>query len=381
MKINSNTTAVITNNYLTRAENALSKSSKRLSSGYKLNHAEDNPSGYAISAKMKAQLRSIEKAQDNSADAVNFLETGEGALAEIQDMVQRMNELCVKSANGTMTSADRDAIQAEINELSAEIERTAKTVQFNDQPILDGTFELKGYTNDINVKVMGYSDETKTGKYNFDFSAMVADADGNYSGTVTAETEKGNKLAPTLEGTYDQVTGILKVESNDGTEVSFNIADKTFPPAVAPLEVDLTGMGSMRIQVGVNEGDILSLNIPEISLKKMGIEGLNVSQDTTDPAKTAQENAQEAIEKVAGALDYVSAVRSKFGAYENRLEHTIANLNVNEENLTASFSTLVDTDMAAEMTEYTRLQVLQQAGTSMLAQANQFPQEALQLLQ
>ena len=372
MKINSNTTAVITNNYLTRAENSLSLSSQRLSSGYKLNNAKDNPAGYSISAKMRAQLRSIEKAQDNSDDAVNFIETGEGALAEIQDMVQRMNELCIKSANGTMTDADRDAIQSEMDELMDEIERTADTVQFNDQSILDGTFELRGYTNDINVKVMGYSDETIAGKYNFDFSSMTADADGNYSGKVEAEQANGNKLAADLEGYYDSETGILKVTANDGTEVSFDIQDKNFPPATAPLEVDLSGIGSMRIQVGVNEGDVLSMNIPEISLKKLGIEGLDV---------TSQDSAREAIDKVSGALDYVSSVRSKFGAYENRLEHIISNLDVNEENLNSSYSTLVDTDMASEMTEYTRLQVLQQAGTSMLAQANEFPQQALQLLQ
>lgn len=370
MKINSNSTAVITGNYLLRAENALSKSTERLSSGYKINNASDNPAGYAISSKMRAQIKSLEKAANNADDAVNFIRTGEGALTEIQSMVQRMNELSVQAANGTQTTADREAIQDEIDQLSDEIERMARTVEFNDQPIINGNYEYRGYTYNVDgsgekldtptgINVLSYSDETKTGEFILNIGG-TADAP-----TVTSTPD----LATGLEASFDSDRNILTMKANDGTEVLLEMPDGY---TAGEVMLDLTGIGAMRIQVGANEGQVLEMSIPEISLKKMDIEKLDV---------TTQEGAKEAIGKVDKALDYVSAARSKFGAYENRLEHIVSSLDITTESLEGSYATLADTDMAAEMTEYTKLNVLQQAATSMLAQANQFPQQALQLLQ
>lgn len=359
MKINSNITAVITNNYLHRSEKSLSKSTERLSSGYKINNASDNPAGYAISSKMRSQLKSLEKASNNADTAVNFIQTGEGALSEMHDMIQRLNELAVKASNGTLTEADRDAVQKEVNQLCEEMERMAQTTEFNDQNIIDGNFEYRGYTDNENIKVLNYSDVTKTGTFNLTIG-------GSADAPVVTGTDD---IADGMESSFDSDTNLLTIKASDGSQI---VLDMTNGFETGDVEVNLTGIGAMRIQIGANEGQILEMNIPEISLRKMGIDNLDVM---------TQDSARESIDRISNALDYVSDVRSKFGAYENRLNHIVASLDITQESLTSSYSTIVDTDMAAEMTEFTKLQILQQAGTSMLAQANQFPQQALQLLQ
>lgn len=496
MKINSNMTAVIAGNYLMRSELSLQSSTERLSSGYKLNSAKDNPAGYAISNYMRSQLQALEKANNNANNGISVIETAEGAVAEIQEMVQRLNELAVRAATGTMSDNDRKAIQEEVDGLTAEIERTAKETDFNTMPLLDGTFENKGYTNNVDVKVQYYSDDTRLGKYTFNIEPVkdangnpLLDADGYYAGytipqadldafatnaTVSYFESKGftndknviveSYSSDTKLGTYtfrieeakdnggnvigytidpkddglknltdEEVTvtpvgsdemlieakdgtqlrlridsnnftapkevevklsglGVMEdgdhiiVKANDGTELHLKVnrdafIDKTvIPPttpptllaSIPPVDVDLTGIGAMRLQIGANEGQILELSIPEISLEKMGIDKLDC---------TTKESARQAIRKIDYALSYTNTVRAKLGAYQNRLDHAIASLDITEENLTGSYSRIVDTDMAEEMTEYTRLQVMQQAGTTMLAQANEYPQKALQLLQ
>ena len=386
MKINSNSTAVITNNYLLRTESALDKSTQRLSSGYKINNAKDNPAGYAISSKMRAQIRSLEKATDNADTGVDFIDTCDGALTEIQDMTQRMNELSIKAANGTMTVADREAIQSEIDQLSEEIERIANDTDFNDQTIFNGNFEYRGYTDQEDVKVFGYSDNTQIGTYTVSGLSVtktlkydedgnqVYDKDGNEvyeyemksGGSVT--DADGNAIVPSMTAEIREDSNIVTYSNNAGFEFSLEI-NEAFS---GDVEVKMEKLGAMRIQVGDNEGQVIEMSIPEVSLKKMGIDNIDV---------TTEDGAKKAIDKAQGAIDYVSAVRSKLGAYQNRLEHTSSSLDITVESLNSSYSTLTDTDMAAEMTEYTKLQVLQQAGTSMLAQANEFPQQALQLLQ
>lgn len=392
MKINSNSTAVVTGNYLLRAEKQLANSSKRLSSGFKINNASDAPAGYAISSKMRAQIKALEKAGDNADTAVNLIKTADGALTEVHDIIQRMNELAVKSANGTNTSADRSAIQSEINQLSTEIERIASQTDFNDQAILDGYYQYRGYTNTQDVSVLSYSDETVAGTYGITnitvSSRAVLDADGvpvkNEDGTVKMELDPDSvSYDLTAGGAISEFKGMPKVEVKEGAgdvlvisndfglkvELQINTPDLNFSGG---LTLELEKMGAMRIQVGDKEGQVIEMNVPEISLKKMGIDDLDV---------TTQESARASIERIQNALDYTSSVRSKLGAYQNRLEHVVNSLDVTTESLEGSYSTLVDTDMAGEMTEYTRLSVLQQAATSMLAQANEFPQQALQLLQ
>ncbi len=374
MKINSNSTAVLTGNYLTRAENQLSRSTKKLSSGYKINNASDNPSGYALSSKMRAQIRSLEKACDNTDMATDFIKTGDGAMQEVHSMLQRMNELAVKSANGTNTEEDRKAIDEEVQLLCKEIDRIGAQTNFNDSPILNGNYEYRGYlTNDrSDVSILGYSEETKSGSFNLnlDISAsLVAGTTDKYEYTFNGVTDNSTpaKLSNKLNGTVNG--SILTLTGEDGTRLDLALEGSS-PGGV--IQFDLEKIGAMRIQVGDHEGEVMEMSIPEVSTKKMGIDALDL---------TTEEGAKDAIDKISYAIDYASSVRSTLGAYQNRLEHASASLDVTVESLNSSYSTLVDTDMAEEMTEYTRLQVLQQAATSMLAQANEFPQQALQLLQ
>ncbi len=379
MRINSNGTAVITGNYLTRAENMLSNSSKKLSSGYKINNASDNPSGYALSSKMKAQIKSLEKACDNTDTATDFIITADGALQEVHEIIQRMNELAVKGANGTMTDEDRFAINEEAKQLSKEIERIAADTNFNDSNILDGNYEFRGYTDNADVKVLGYNQETKIGDFllALDVSASaVTDPDTgevSYEYTLNSIATKTDASAPNelcvgIEGEIKD--DVLTITGKDGTKLTLGLSGST--GISGDLALTLERKGAMRVQVGDHEGDVIEMNIPEISLKKMGIDKIDLS---------TEQGSKDAIESIQNALDYTSAVRSQLGAYQNRLEHAGASLDVTVESLNSSYSTLTDTDMAEEMTEYTRLQVLSQAATSMLAQANEFPQQVLQLLQ
>ena len=403
MKINSNMTAVIAGNYLMRSELSLQSSTERLSSGYKLNAAKDDPAGYAVSSYMRAQLKALEKANDNANNGISVIETTEGAVAEIQGMIQRLNELAIHAATGTMSENDRKAVQSEVDSLTEEIDRTAKETDFNTMALLDGSFENKGYTNNIDIKCQYYNDDTKLGKYTFSIKP-TADEDGNlvnedgfYASYTIDSTDPGlRKLTNNATVTCEDGEHMI-IKSNDGTELHLKISKEAFvdkanptipdphdptgatmipnllpDTTLIPVEVDLTGMGAMRLQIGANEGQILEVSIPEISLEKAGIDNLDC---------TTQESARESIKRIDYALTYTNSIRAKLGAYQNRLDHIIASLDITEENLTGSFSRIVDTDMAEEMTEYTRLQVMQQAGTTMLAQANEYPQKALQLLQ
>ena len=355
MKINSNIQAMITNNVLSRNENELSKASEKLSSGYRINSAKDNPAGMAITNRMNSQIKSLGKANQNSKNAKNAIATAEGALSEIQDMIQRMTELAVKASNGSNTTADRSAIQKEVDALKDEIMRVAGETEYNTQRLLNGEQGLRGYSDTAGVDVTLYNTAFKTGTYDIKI-------DQDTDGKMTLDGFPGMD--------YKFEDGVVTVTDKMGGELKFTYDTTAALPVEAKL--NLMGTGGMHIQVGTQQGQEIQVVIPEISLENMGINALDMS---------TQENARKAMDKMSGALSFVSSVRSQLGAYENRLESTISNLDVSTENLTGSYSTIKDTDMAEEMVEYTKLQVLVQAGTSMLTQANEQPQQALQLLQ
>lgn len=364
MKINSNIQAMITNNILRRNEEQLSKSSEKLSSGYRINSAKDNPAGIAITNRMNAQIKSLNRANQNATNAVNVIETAEGALAEIQEMIQRMNELAVKSASGTNVTADREAIQSEVNQLCAEIERVAVSTEYNTQSLLGGEQELKGYSDNAAVNVRYYNSSIRTGEYSIEYGVNA----------VTGEVEVTNHTFPSTAMVVTE-NGSTTVTMPDGGKLIVDYdedAVKNAAPAPVLANLDITGIGGMKIQVGTAEGQEIQVVIPKISLKNMGIEDISMA---------TQEDAQKAIERMEEALSFISNVRSQLGAYQNRFESTISNLDISSENLTNSYSTIKDVDMADEMVEYTKLQVLTQAGTTMLTQANERPQQALQLLQ
>ena len=642
MRINCNISSIIAKNALNNNDLRLSNSMQRLSSGYKINNARDNAAGLAIARKMNAQIKGLQQANDNANDGISVVNTVDGAMAEMHDILQRMSELSVQAATGTLSDTDRGQIQLEIDQLIQEIDRIADTTQFNSQNLLDGSFAYKGYTNAENIRVMSYSDGVQKGIYAIDSltyyhyedkvttysveTKKITNADGtttttlseniksivtedrfeaksaddiqnalfgtasinayqatsvydetlrNGSGSMqafsdsvrvtldkenvilkgindfevkislnenTAKYVDGNRQNGTITGadnttlstsisanrtsgvTTSTVSSVIKTECYKNitvkvkgevdkysiTELNFaeeyditgknklsdavgkelggegagiytsssevglrdleedfadlfkemypdcdvsvvgitynkGAAGETFtmeisatdkktgktvnfdsngeiastggtPTTKIELELyqekdengkltektlanyhysstetiktrytigkegdledsitlDLTGMGPMVIQVGANAGQDLEIEIPAVRAINLGVDDLDL---------TTQDKATASIDVVGKAIDQLSSIRAKIGAYTNRLEHIVTNLNTSEENMTASYSRIMDVDMATEMTEYSTVQVLVQSATSMLAQANERPQQVLQLLQ
>ncbi len=376
MKINYNASAVVANAALAVNEKKYNVSTERLSTGYKVNHAKENPSGIAIAKRMNAQLKGLSQSKDNASTAVSVVSTAEGALTEMQSMVQRMNELSVQAATGTKTDSDRESLQAEIKELKEEIERMKNDTEFNGKKLLNGDCDLKGYADAKGIKVSYYSDETPVANYKFSLvDPIPLDQDGNVDlkdGSVTLLQDGSENAFPAdakISYDGDKVT----VTAANEFEITFQV-DKnvTTTSQDGSISLDITGIGAMRVQIGANEGQVLEIRIPEVSLDTLGLSDIDIS---------TKEGAQRAMDLSKQANAYISSVRSRIGAYENRLEHTQSSLGVTEENVTSAFSRIMDTDMAEEMTEYANQQVLNQAGISVLTQANQRPAEVLQLLQ
>ncbi|MCR4792290.1 MAG: flagellin [Lachnospiraceae bacterium] len=385
MRINYNVSAMIANNALKNNDDLLSSSLQKLSSGFKINNAKDNPAGLAMAKRMNAQIVGTATADDNTMDGISVIETADGALAEVTDMLQRMNELAVQAANGTMNDEDREIIQKEINELKDEINRVSKSTEFNSQPLLDGFYDYKAYTNSVdgpvlpeNIKCLTYSKEVPADKYLFSSISWNKDADGNYEVSAAAGNPSLTRFEPLKASLIDDVITItgsqdfsMKIKVNDP---SLKDADGNLLAAgtISNLEVEATGIGAMRLQVGSNEGQVLEMAIPAVNLDNMGLTGLDL---------TTEDNAREAIGRVKSAIDFVNTIRGQLGAYQNRLENTDRRLDITEENMTAAYSRIMDVDMAEEMTNYSTYTVMTQAGTSVLAQANDRPSTVLQLLQ
>lgn len=398
MRINYNVAAMITNNNLANNDSAVAKSLQRLSSGLKINSAKDNPAGLAMAKRMNAQLMGLSMANQNASDGVSIIETADGAMSEISEMLQRMNELAVKAANGVESDSDRDVIQKEVSQLTEEISRVAEATEFNGQKLLNGEFSFRGYidskvttaaASNIDIKVASYSSEVAqkiytigqmdiskdpvTEKYKVEFTPPTALKDGGFPEGATASIKD------------DLVT----ITASNGFEMTLDLTrcdiENNAPLTVMDLKIDATGIGAMRLQVGANEGQVLEINIPKISLREMGLETVKIKDKNGQEIWTldvgTEEKATEAIDRVEGAIHFISGIRGQLGAYQNRLESTINSLDITSENMTGAYSRIMDVDMAEEMTNYTTAQVMTQAATSMLAQANERPSQVLQLLQ
>ena len=395
MKINYNVSAMIANNALQRNDTLLSESLERLSSGLKIANAKDNPSGLAMSRRMNSQIEGLGVAGDTSNDGISIVQVADGSLSEIQEILQRMNQLAVQASNGTLTNSDREAIQEEASLLKEEIERMAQTTQFNGQSILDGTFDLKGYATigdtfagsqtDASVKVVNYSDVVEAGVYKItgidvsylhltgttgvDKQGIFFENDSDKAIKIERVNDDGTTTSYMNNGMIASVNeDVLTLRDSTGKKIDIQI-DRALSDT---LFVDLTASGAMTMQVGANEGQTLDIRIPKVNLTTLGIYNL----DMANP-----EGALEAIEEVKGALANISSIRSRLGSYQNRLEHTSSSLDITVENMTAAYSRIMDTDIATEMTNYTTQQILVQAAMSMLAQANDRPSQILQLLQ
>ena len=387
MKISYNAAAMRASNALNASDNKVSKSLGRLSSGLKVTASKDNPSGYAIGKRMNTQITGLGSATQNSNNGISVIETADGALTEVHEMLQRMNELAVKGETGTLTTGDRLTLEEEVKQLKQEITRISTDTQFNGQTLLDGSFDLRGYTDDHRVKVDFYSDEVIAKEYEIQDGALAitfkadgkidtatytepssTDADKAFPAGVEISEIVGNKI--TFKGPLNfQLTLDIAKPDPAGDPPAFTDPGTT---KTGSLLIDLTGIGTMDIQTGANEGQQLAIRIPTISLDRMNL---------TDLKMTTIDECAAGNKAIKGAILYVSDARSRLGAYQNRLEHTVNNLAVSTENMTASYSRIMDVDMAEEMTAYTTEQVISQAAVSMLAQANERPSQVLQLLQ
>ncbi len=375
MRINYNVSAMLSNNALANSDSLLAKSLQRLSTGLKINNAKDNPAGLAMAKRMNAQIEGVSVAGNNASDGVSIMEIADGALSEVNDMLQRMNELSVKAAHGILTEQDRATIQEEVAQLKEEITRISETTEFNGQKLLNGEFSFKGYTNQLGVSVNSYTEYVPVKEYEIgQLSVTRTTVDGQETYTVDqAGYVPGTDFPDTT--TVEIRDSLVTFVADGGFELTLDVADAFDADgtlALGGVAIDVMGIGPMRLQIGANEGQVLAVNIPATNLRNLGIENLDVS---------TQEGASEGIDRIDGAIKYISSVRGKLGAYQNRLETTGNSLDVTEENMTAAYSRLMDVDMAEEMTQYTTYQVLTQAGTSMLAQANERPSQILQLLQ
>ncbi|MFB7641198.1 flagellin N-terminal helical domain-containing protein [Peribacillus butanolivorans] len=420
MIINHNISALNTHRQLSSATNAQSKSMEKLASGMRINRAGDDAAGLAISEKMRGQIRGLDQASRNSQDAISLIQTAEGALNETTDILQRMRELATQASTDTNTTNDRGEIQKEMDSLTSEINRIGNTTEFNTQKLLNGAKDSAtaakdavpavpavagsvtstgtlSTTVDDTVVIDGRTfkvataDDAAAGEFT-DLDGLIAaiGADAELSAKYTATNEGGQLKLEQKPGTESATaaaitgTGGLSVDANETVDGS---------KAVAAKEAVEAGAG-LQFQIGANENQSLTIEIGDMRASALGLTGIgagftaetSVSNGTDskgvesglDVSNAA--NASKAITSIQTAIDKVSAERSKLGANQNRLEHTINNLGTSSENLTAAESRVRDTDMAKTMMEQTKNSILAQASQAMLAQANSAPQGVLQLL-
>ncbi|OAT81548.1 flagellin [Bacillus sp. MKU004] len=375
MRINHNIAALNTYNKLNSAANAQSKSMEKLSSGLRINRAGDDAAGLAISEKMRGQIRGLDQASRNAQDGISLIQTAEGALNETHSILQRMRELSVQSANDTNTGTDRAELQKEVDQLSQELSRIGNNTEFNTQTLLDGSFEgtfqigaNEGQNLSLEINDMRGAALEVTGEVSFtnsDGDVSTSTETGLQAGTYTAKNQDVVVGGETFSGEdvlTDQNGNAVAVHIGSGEY--YAIEDVESDGAATPALQAKTGATAVLTDDGGTPG-ALTVN------DEVKVGGIDIS---------SQANANTAITKINDAIETVSAERSKLGAYQNRLEHTINNLGTSAENLTASESRIRDVDMASEMMNQTKNSILSQAAQAMLAQSNQMPQGVLQLL-
>ena len=392
MIINHNMNALNAHRNMGINNTAAGKSMEKLSSGLRINRAGDDAAGLAISEKMRGQIRGLTQASRNSADGISMIQTAEGALNETTNILQRMRELAVQASNDTNTTSDREEIQKEINALTEEVDRIANNTEFNTQKLLNGSksgeagdlvreevAEKKGEFTITLAKDLAEKDRLVVdGKViKFDQAADVADTDA-----IKAKLENVLGKKYTIEVTDKKN---IKLTQNIGTDkdefkVSLNGNDLGDKAKVTKEGVthrdEETSDGKVSVQVGANAEQSMSIEIGDMRAEALNITNAKGKGLSVESA----EDANEAITAFDAALNAVSSQRANLGAVQNRLEYTISNLDNTAENLTSAESTLRDVDMAKEMMEYSKNNILNQAAQAMISQANQQPQNVLQLL-
>ena len=378
MRINHNIAALNTYSRLTQATAAQGKSLEKLSSGQRINKAGDDAAGLAISEKMRNQIKGLDQAGRNAQDGISMLQTAEGALSETHSMLLRMRELTVQSNNDTNTDTDRARIQEEVSQLQKEITSIGNKTEFNTKKLADGSLGVKvGNGGSLHASAM-----TAVG--------VSIDLTGIATGATATFSAAGTELSVTV-GDTTQILDISNLTSMDaGSSIDFNkVGVKISFAGNGPTKLAVnasalftgenvkTSGSTATFQIGANKNQQLDITIGDMRSSAIGSTSGKVS--IVDVTSTSQ-SFNTRLDILDGAINQVSAERSKMGAWQNRLEHTINNLSTSSENLTAAESRVRDVDMAKEMMEFTKNNILNQASTAMLAQANQQPQGVLQLL-
>ncbi len=372
MRINHNIAALNTYSRLTQATAAQGKSLEKLSSGQRINKAGDDAAGLAISEKMRNQIKGLDQAGRNAQDGISLLQTAEGALGETHSMLLRMRELAVQGNNDTNTTTDRNRIQDEINELATEISSIGIKTEFNTKKLINGSLGVKTVDGTINMSTLSTA-------------GVSVEISGIASGATISFIASGTDMAVSIGGTTQTISVAAATGITAGTNLNFDklgvkLNFSLLTDANALLNGDSIGTAgnTATFQIGANAGQELNISINDMQAEALGTgSGLMVSD--VDVTSTTQTFTQR-LQILDDAISQVSAERSKMGAWQNRLEHTINNLSTSSENLTAAESRVRDVDMAKEMMEFTKNNILNQASTAMLAQANQQPQGVLQLL-
>ena len=396
MVVQHNLTAMNANRQLGITTGAQAKSSEKLSSGYRINRAGDDAAGLKISEKMRSQIRGLDKASDNAQDGVSLIQTAEGALNEAHSILQRMNELAVQGANDTNQSIDRDAINQELDALTTELDRISETTQFNKQNLLDGSFadkklQVGANTNqkiavsidNMNAASLGLASISYTTK-----ETGTAPTKLTYQG-MTFKYVAGHKMAENVKAAITQFKGSItaKVVATDFAQqydsktgsVYFNTVDMSGKTIRTSTAADAAKYAASFNKAAVSND--VTKNFKDYVTTSATAATTDKDVQVGRPSVADYETANATLSAVQNAINKVSTQRSALGALQNRLEHTIANLDNVSENTQSAESRIRDTDMADEMVEYSKNNILAQAGQSMLAQANQSTQGVLSLLQ
>ena len=397
MVVQHNLTAMNSNRQLAGTTGAQAKSAEKLSSGYRINRAGDDAAGLKISEKMRSQIRGLDKASSNAQDGISLIQTAEGALNEAHSILQRMNELAVQGANDTNESIDRDAINEELDALTTELDRISTTTQFNKQNLLDGSFKDKNLQvgananqqisitiGNMNAQTLGLRSvqkvtkpdaQTGTKPVSIKYQGM------SYKYTSTATKASNVKVAISkfkvaISGKYTSANYVKQFNSETGSVYYTTLTDgKNFAKVSAATKHDISeAQKSMSAAITKNFKDYVKTSAATAT-------ALSTYSETGRVAVDNYEIANNSITAIQDAINKVSSQRSALGAVQNRLEHTVANLDNVSENTQSAESRIRDTDMASEMVNYSKNNILAQAGQSMLAQANQSTQGVLSLLQ
>jgi flagellin len=395
MTINTNVASLTAQRNLSSSQSALSTSMQRLSSGLRVNSAKDDAAGLAIAERMNATTRGLNVAARNSNDGISLAQTAEGALGKVGDMLQRMRELAVQSANATNSADDRTALQSEVGQLRDEINRVAKQTSFNGTKLLDGSFAAAtfqvGAGAGENITIAALTNASSDQLSNVTYGS--GDVTGISTGTVTTLTEvAAGTLAMTVDGTEYELSALGAANSAEERlgQVAEAINRRSSDTGVtAYLSKDAsTGDYDLKFRSGnLDSSDAaVAVSFGGFTVAETGIGDTSATIASTavtgfdDLSVETTEDSWLAIKQIDDALDQVNGARATLGAVQSRFENAVSNIMIQSENTAAARGRIVDADFASETANLSKSQILQQAGTAMVAQANQLPQQVLSLL-